>query len=155
MTFVRRLTWASDRSRWKGVGATRSTGSAARTCQWPPSGSLKADRTDPPSLSISPRSCSTEAGLEVAATSAAVSPRDASLAFFLRGGIFVCRRGYIVTAHGTRETGLADLLRGRPGGAPQDPAPHPDNAVAPLRAARRGRRRRDHGLGQAREPQPD
>ena len=38
-TPVSRLTCASERSRWNGVGSTVSIGSAARTCQCPPSGS--------------------------------------------------------------------------------------------------------------------
>src|SRR5437870_858659 len=51
MTSARRLWCASDKSRWKGVGCTRSMGSAASRSPWPPSGSRYAARTQPPTAS--------------------------------------------------------------------------------------------------------
>src|SRR5262249_20900806 len=86
----RRFTWASERSRWNGVGSTLSIGKAAITCQWPPSGSRKRARTDPPSFSIVSARSSRGAGGEPSETSRAERPREpfsAAFRLFFFGGM--------------------------------------------------------------------
>ena len=83
MTFMSRLTWGRDGSRWNGVGSTRSIGSAASSTVVPPNGSRYAVSTAPPSASTSEVSRSTA---ESAAdwVSAGVRPMDFGVLFFRR-----------------------------------------------------------------------
>ena len=156
MTSVSRLTWASERSRWKGVGATFAD--RQRRQDLPVAAQRVAeDREDRAAVLLDlRRNSSTGAGGEPEATSSAGNPLEASLAFFLRGGIVSKRPGYIVTAGcDTTARALADHAGRRSRGPAEDRAVSAAHGAAPLRAPGPGRRRRHRRLGQAREPQPD
>ena len=81
ITPIKRLTWASEGSRWYGVGSTLSSGSATSSNGFPPNGSLYAASTAPPSASTRSVRRSSSAPCAVF-VSAAVSPTEP--AAFLR-----------------------------------------------------------------------
>ena len=79
MATVKRRTCASEMSRWKGVGATLSIGSAVNRRVWPPSGSRYIASTAPPSARTASASAVSSAVVSVSARSVAPSSVGLSL----------------------------------------------------------------------------
>src|SRR5438445_966987 len=130
IAWARRCTCVSDRSRWYGVGSTFSSGSAARICQFPPSGSRYTASTVPPSSAIVSATFFTAGGASSAPTCLAARPRDSAAAFF-----FFFR---FVSAMGSEDTAVGSLTGPRDRSTfrcARSPSRSPD-AVPPYRRHR-------------------
>src|SRR5436190_2209211 len=130
IAWARRCTCVSERSRWYGVGSTFSSGSAARICQFPPSGSRYPASTVPPSSAIVSATFCTAGGASSAPTCLAARPRDSAAAFF-----FFFR---FLSAMGSEDTAVGSLTGPRDRSTfrcARSPSRSPD-AVPPYRRHR-------------------